>query len=237
MESGANFKHYFLCEHFERCCGMYQCIHCDKLWDSNCHYYRHTKPCKTTVRDLFPGGIYKNPPTIFEKLEEIGICVPANEKFFPYFSCYNFEAYFSQENLPGYRPKLSFEGRHLPLSVGIATNVPNIENGVCFVTNGDKNDLVQKMLKYLEDASNSAYEIIKRKLDCVFQALEINENVRKANLIKEFEAYSLELIVIGFTSAYYNSNLIKPTLIQQLLDKIDFVIKNPSTIYVSKLKS
>ena len=64
---------------FEHYCSLYQCIHCGKLWDRNCDYYRHTKTCKTTVRNLFPGGIHKNPPTIFKKLEEIGICVPANE--------------------------------------------------------------------------------------------------------------------------------------------------------------
>ena len=123
---------------------MYQCIHGGKLWNSNRHYYRHIKTCKTRVRDLFPWGINKNPPIIFEKLELIGICVPANERIFPYFACYDFEAYFSQENLPGNGPKLGFKASHVPLSVGIATNVPNFENGVCFVTNGDENDLAQK---------------------------------------------------------------------------------------------
>ena len=98
---------------------------------------------------------------------------------FPCFACYYFEAYFSQENLPENGPKLSFEVRHLPLSVGIATNIPNFENGVCFVTNGDENDLMQKILKYLKDASNTANNIMK-KFDCVFQALEISEK-RKFN--------------------------------------------------------
>ena len=113
----------------------------------------------------------------------------------------------------------------MPLSVGIATNVPNFENGVCFVTNGNENDLVEKMLKHLEDASNAAYEVMKSKFDYVFQALELSKNVRKENLIKEFEVYCRKLIVIGFNSASYDLNLIKPTLIQQLLGKIDFVIK------------
>ena len=129
-----DFKHY---------CNMFQCIHCGKLWDRNCDYYRHTKTCKITVRDLFPGGIHKKPSTIFEKLGEICIGVPANERFFPYFACYDFKAYFSQENLPVNGPKLSFEARHVPLSVGIATNVPNFENRVCFVTNSDENDFVR----------------------------------------------------------------------------------------------
>ena len=51
---------------FEQYCGAYQCIHCDKLWFQNCDYYRHTKSCTTTVREVFPGGIHKSPATIFE---------------------------------------------------------------------------------------------------------------------------------------------------------------------------
>ena len=94
-----------------------------------------------------------------------------------------------------------------------------------------QNDLVQKLLKYLEDASSPAYEIMKRKFDCVLQALEIGENVRKENLTKEFEACCRELIVIGFISASYELNLIKPTLIQQLFDKIDFVIKKANNYF------
>ena len=107
----------------------------------------------------------------------------------------------------------------------MATNVPSFENGMCFVTNGDESDLVRKMLKYLEDVSNATYEMMKRKFDYVFQALELSENVRKENLTKEFEAYCRELIIIRCNCASYDLNLIKPTLIQQLLGKIDFVIK------------
>ena len=80
------------------------------------------------------------------------------------------------------------------------------------------------MLTYLEDALNSAYKIIKRIFGYVFQALKMNENVRKENLAKEFVVYCTELIVIGFNFASYYLNLIVSTMIQQLLDKIDFVI-------------
>ena len=72
---------------FERYCGVYQCVHCDKLWTNVKHYNRHTKSCTTTVREVFPGGIHKNPATIFEKLEEIGIVVPWCDRHFPFFAC------------------------------------------------------------------------------------------------------------------------------------------------------
>ena len=34
---------------------------------------------------------------------------------------------------------LTFEAHRAPLSVDIATNVPNFEEVVCFVSNGDEN--------------------------------------------------------------------------------------------------
>ena len=40
---------------FKQYCGVYQCIHCDKLWDHSGHYDRHTKSCTTMVREVFPG--------------------------------------------------------------------------------------------------------------------------------------------------------------------------------------
>ena len=51
---------------------------------------------------------------------------------------------FFTENFSENGPKLAFEARHTPFNVGIVTNVSNFEEGVCFVTNSDENELVQK---------------------------------------------------------------------------------------------
>ena len=55
-------------------------------------------------------------------------------------------------------------------------------------------------------------------------------------MTKEFEAYCQELIIIRFNSASYDLNLIKPTLLQQLLGKIDFVIKKASNYFCIKIE-
>ena len=44
---------------FELYCGVYQCVHCDKLWDHSGNHYRHTKSCTTTVREVFLGAFTK----------------------------------------------------------------------------------------------------------------------------------------------------------------------------------
>ena len=78
---------------------------------------------------------------------------------------------------------------------------------------------------YLNNISDAAFEILQRKYQHVFEALRTSQNCRSENLLKEFEAYLKKLTVLGFNSASYDLNLIKPRLIQQLLGKINLVIK------------
>ena len=223
---------------FELYCGVYQCVHCDKLWDHSGNYYRHTKSCTTTVREVFPGGIHKNPATIFEKLDEIGIVVPHCDGHFPFFACYDFEAYFLKSEMFN-NSMLTLDACHLPLSVAVASNIPGYESGVCFVTEGSDERLVQKLVNYLETLSDVCYQLLVQKFDYVFEQMESSENVRKEKILNEFHSYCKELIVLGFNSASYDLNLIKPTLIQILLKDIQFVIKRTNSylcLKTSKLR-
>ena len=76
MQLNVYENHLSVTVDFEQYCGVYQCIHCNKLCNDSCHYYRQIKICTTMVREVFPGAIHKNPATIFEKSEEIRIAVP-----------------------------------------------------------------------------------------------------------------------------------------------------------------
>ena len=131
-------NHLSLIVDFEKYCRVYQCMHCDKLWYQNRNYYRHTKICLTTVHKSFSGGVYHYSYTIFEKLEQIGIQVPKQDRFYPYYACYDFEAYLYRDQLPENGPKLSFEARHVPMSFRIASNVPGFEEGKCFIMSGNE---------------------------------------------------------------------------------------------------
>ena len=222
-------NHLSLIVDFEKYCHVYQCMHCDKLWYQNRNYYRHTKTCLITVHKSFPGGVYHNFYTIFEKLKQIGIQVPKKDRFYPYYACYDFEAYLYCDQLPENGPKLSFEARHVPMSVGIASNVPGFEEEKCFIKSGNKKELIKNFIDYLEAVSLSAYRLVKEKFKPAFETLESSENVRKENLMKEFDSYCRELIVLGFNSSSYDLNLVKPVLIEHLLNKIDFVIKKANT--------
>ena len=147
-----------------------------------------------------------------------------------------FSGLFFPKNLPENGPILTFEARHILLSVGIAANVPDFEEGICFVTKGRENELIQKMLDYLEKVSDAAYQPMTNKFNYVFEALVTSQNVRKDNLTKEFESYCQELIVIGFNSSSYDLNLIKAVIVQQLFEQIEFVIKKANSYLCIKTK-
>ena len=51
-----------------------------------------------------------------------------------------------------------------------------------------------------------------------------SQNVRKESLTKECEFYCRK-IIISFNSSSYDLNSVKPVIIQQLLEKIEFAIK------------
>ena len=97
--------------------------------------------------------------------------------------------------------------------------------------------LIQNLINHLErllKLSLPAYQLLKKKFEDVFKALENSENVRKENLLKEFYSYCKELIVLGFNSSSYDLNLVKPILIEHLLEQIDFIIKKANTYHCIK---
>ena len=106
------------------------------------------------------------------------------------------------------------------MSMGILSNIPGREEAVCFILEGEEDDLVKKLLDYLEELSDWAYEILCEKFGYVFEALEQSPNCGNENLTKVFDNYLRELIVLGYNSSNYDLNLIKPKLIEHLVKKL-----------------
>ena len=130
------------------------------------------------MHEVFPGGIHKNPATVFEKLEEIGVVVPHCDRHFPFFACDDFEAYFLNKQISN-SSMLTLDACHTPLSVAVASNVFGYESDVCFVTEWSEEELVQKLVDYLESLSKVFYKLLLQKFDYMFEQLERSENVKK----------------------------------------------------------
>ena len=106
-------NHLSLVKDFDIYCHGFQCAKCDRLFNRKDNYNQHLKTCTNEVRETFPGDIYKIPPTIYEKLDDIDIFISPQDRHFPFFSCFDFECYISQENLPKNGPKLTYQAKHV----------------------------------------------------------------------------------------------------------------------------
>ena len=66
----------------------------------------------------------------------------------------------------------------------IASNIPNYEDPICFVSEGNETVLVQKMVDYMEKLSDAAYAILQERYKCVFDALANSTNCRSEILFR-----------------------------------------------------
>ena len=69
----------------------YQCPSCQMHFKYVQSMKRHSLKCQGRTKHRFPGGFYSSPKSIFDKLEEYGIVVPAEERIFPWFLVFDFE--------------------------------------------------------------------------------------------------------------------------------------------------
>ena len=72
-------NHLSLITDFEKYCHVFQCTKCNVLFNRNNNLVQLIKSCSDKVRETFPGGVHRSPPTLFERLEEIGIRVPPED--------------------------------------------------------------------------------------------------------------------------------------------------------------
>ena len=195
------------------------------MWNDSWAYRRHVKSCTFDVRYKYPGGIYQNPKTVYEKRQEHGVSIPAHFRFYPYRSTFDCESFMDKSNLPQNTDKTTWLALHRLLSVSVCSNpVPDFQTTVCFVNDtGDDEDLVLRMLQYLEKIALTAYQFLKNKFQYVF-ALQEHANPVLAELINTFNAFLKERIILGFNSGKYDLNVVKLLIIKHLRPRISFTI-------------
>ena len=227
----------------------YKCSKCEQaLWKCPYDLHRHELTCEAGVNQIYKGGVYRPPSSIFERLDDEGIIASPVLRYFPYRATFDFECYFSDERLPVNSDKLQWSARHVPLSVSVASNVPGYEPAQCYVTNGDSDKLVADMMDHLTAISDAAYESLlplyadvleelKTRKEAWDEEEEEEENGKKTvnpckTLEKQLQTWLRQLPVIGFNSGHYDLNVVKKFFIPYMLkgnDKTRFVIKRQNT--------
>ena len=75
-------RHFSYIKDLARYSKSFQCSRCGKYWKRASNLRQHEKTCDGKVQLKYPGGAYRVPKTIFEELEEEGIIVPEEARYF-----------------------------------------------------------------------------------------------------------------------------------------------------------
>ena len=135
---------------------------------------RHEKTCDGKVQLKYPGGAYHVPKTIFEELEDEGILVPEEARYFPYCAIFDLESCFDKEKAEELKnsEKLNWQSAHVPLSVSVSSNVPEYQEPKCFVSSGDPKEFITEFVQYVVSISTKSSSLLREQYAPVFEALE-----------------------------------------------------------------
>ena len=248
-------SHYSYIQDIGKYCHSYRCRKCgDSLWKRPWELHRHESTCEAGVNRIYKGGVYRPPSSVFERLDDEGVVVSDSLRFYPYRATFDFECFFTGDNLPADTDHVEWIARHVPLSVSVASNVPGYEPAQCYITDGDSDKLVANMMRHLHTISDAAYESLSASYADVLDQLKARkhaweeetkeaeeedeeeevENGKKTvnpykTLENQLQVWLHQLPVVGFNSGRYDLNAIKKFFVPLLIHNNAAVIKRQNT--------
>ena len=229
--------HYSYIKDIHKYCHSWRCVKCQvSLWKTQQHLLRHERTCDADINHEYKGGVYRPPPSIFQRLDDEGIVVDEALRYYPYRATFDFECYFTGDTLPADTDHVQWVARHIPLSVSVASNVPGYEDAQCYITDGDSDKLLGAMMSGLVATSDAAFASLLPSYEDVLDELnarkhaweeetkeeeeeeaEEGTNNPYKTLEKQLLGWLRQLPVIGFNSGRYDLNVVKKFFIPYLL--------------------
>ena len=154
----------------------YRCDSCGRNFVQLSDLKRHQGSCANATEYEFPGGFHKMSPSIFDRLDHI--VVPEENRLYPWFIVYDFEAILAPITEEQPTPRLKWLRKHEPISVSVASNVPEFKEAKCLV-NADPKALIKSMMTYMGSIADSACDSAQSQWVSAIEDLE--------DLIKKYE--------------------------------------------------
>jgi G:T-mismatch repair DNA endonuclease (very short patch repair protein) len=247
-------NHFSLIKNLNTFARSFICEDCKETFGKLNHLKRHK--CKQLEKRMrFPSGNYRPKPNIFEVMyDRADIFVPHSDRLFPYRITYDIESYMSTENLPQPSKKVIYTARHRLMSVSVCSNVPGYTTPICFVSEGDEYQLVEKFVNYITEIQQHSKDLLFDKFQPFLVALDkaiihqkkaelsflnapfshkATYNSRNLAILKKnLLSYLAVIPVVGFNSGSYDLNVIKPSLLKLFHEtgKINFSIKRSNRL-------
>ena len=110
----------------------FRCSTCSRHFPQMSGLVKRMRVCLSVTKFKFPGGHYKASNTVFDEMEKLGIVVE-EDRFFPWFAVYDFEAMLMDHENPDATGKLKWTHTHQPVSFSVSANVEGFRVPQCFV--------------------------------------------------------------------------------------------------------
>ena len=147
------------------------CYVCDQFFDRSNSLLVHLRNCSENTQHRYPKGAYQLSETVFGRMEDVNIMVPAELRLFSHLIVFDFES-ITVSDMTLNNTELTFWiGKHAPISVSIYSNL--LEETI-FLCNSDPNQLIRDFVYNLELISQKSAILTKEKLQNFISRLEEN---------------------------------------------------------------
>ena len=130
---------------------------------------RHMQNCSDNIHHKYPTGAYQLAETIFDRLDDVKINVPQELRLFSHLIVFDFESITVPDNTLRNTDLTSWIGKHVPISVSIASNL--LEDPI-FICNEDPYQLIRDFVSNLTYIAEKSTLLMREKLNAFVLELE-----------------------------------------------------------------
>ena len=242
-------KHFSYIHDINKYSKRYQCMMCERIFNHVRSLKKHSDICCTEIEESYNGGKLRPVETIFDWLEKEEINIPENERYYKFVSVFDYESIQVEDERVVKGRDIRY--RHVPATFSISSNIPGHTKTIHVVSDGNSQNLIDKMvchqLKQQETASRITREKFKHVIDKFQFEIQQIENqfsdlpkkkffdkdnpvCKRHNQLKSLLAsllkYCDQLPILGFNSQKYDIPLIRQYLPSSLRNLIPYLISS-----------
>ena len=228
MNLNLHLRHFSYIKDLSKFSRSYRCKTCNKLFKSSFNQQRHSASCDSATHNIYTGGAFEPNRTIFDKLEDFGIEIPAELRYFPYRACFDIECALIRDTGVDNSARVTFSAKHQLASISVCSNVPGFTEPQCLVSNGCENELVKRFIELATEISIASNDLMREQFS---EYTDRINQIDDEKLIDRFNDHLQQLPLLSFCGQKYDIPTMKTQLFSILLqiEDIKYVIKRGAT--------
>jgi hypothetical protein len=212
-ESQTQRYHFSYITNLNNLTRVFRCPNCNVLLSEFKKLTRHYESCNNGEPKIsFVDGIYNTPKTVFEQLDDVGINIPSEDRFYPYFIFYDFETWLKPNEMADLKAsKLEYLGTHELMSISLLGSEESVPVFIAVDTTTES--ALQDMVNKMDELRNRYIHKLSLKYNQYFKQIhQLEERKERINLMRKLLDWLESMPVYGFNSSAYDLNVVKKHL-------------------------